>query len=70
MVNRNWQPGTMTDSALNRLYFRIYRRLERINSGGLAYGMDWPTISITSPDLAQRLRDCAAELDRRGWVTA
>jgi hypothetical protein len=41
-----------------RLRVRIFRAMESIAAGGLSFGMDWNTMRIITPDLANRLAEC------------
>ena len=43
----------LTNTQLNRLYGKIYNR---IAAGGQLFGLDWRTIRITNPHLAQCLK--------------
>lgn len=48
----------MTKHEASRLYRKVYRHLEKMLAGGLAYGMDWRTVRMLYPQHATVLADC------------
>ncbi len=59
----------LTDRAVLRIYGRFYRKMVRaIGPGGMAYGIDLPTLRIIRPDLARSAACLIAEMYRRNRV--
>lgn len=57
---RGRQQAIMSESQRNRLereYTSIYKKLEKSFSGGLTFGMDWPTLRVTHPEEAGRMQE-------------
>ena len=46
----------MTFSERAKLYRKLYKRLCRNYSGGLLYGLDFPTVFIFNPQIAITMR--------------
>lgn len=53
----------LTDFELQRLYNRVYKDITK--DGGDDYGLDWPTIKLTSPEHAAVLAGILEEQEKR-----
>ena len=52
---------------LRRIYAKVYKALERDLKGGLAFGMDWPTVTILYPSRATLMKAIIKEQNRQ-WM--
>ena len=58
-------PKSLTYQGLNRAYRKIYRSLEKDLDGGLAFGMDWRTVTMLYPERAKDMKDLLREMGAR-----
>lgn len=55
----------LTDKQLERLYRKVWRRIERAFDGGMTFGVDMPTLWIIAPDLASAVVRIRVEASKR-----
>lgn len=63
--NRGWRKNPVSPSNRKKAeaaYRRLYKEIERVFSGGMLYGVDWPTLRAVRPDLAEKLMAAASAM--------
>ena len=53
--------GELTNKQLERLYRKVWERIDRLTVGGRTFGVDLPTLWIIAPELANAIVRIRAE---------